>query len=194
MTGIRPSSMIPAVTGGRDLPGPFVLEERWRATALTKGCVPGRPSRMRLRALRYRLARPGEGSLDVMPWAGLPDELAEKQAPSVYLVPEQTVFSLRALDRTFNDRGRKHPARALGAILLRQPRVPLVAAPLTSGSPAAAQPSRAARPRRRGARAQGLPDRRANSGLRPSRRARWRRRGRFGTMRAWSRRGTRSCS
>jgi transcriptional regulator of acetoin/glycerol metabolism len=45
---------------------------------------------------------------------------------------QETLAHLRSLTTLVNDRGEKHPARPLSAILLGQPRVPLVVAPYKS--------------------------------------------------------------
>jgi DNA-binding NtrC family response regulator len=86
---------------------------------------------MTLGALRCQLAAGGGSRLDVSAWAGsLPDLLAA-DGISAYLVVEETLESLRG-QSAFNDRGRKHSARSLSALLIGRPRVPIVRATFRS--------------------------------------------------------------
>ena len=87
---------------------------------------------MPLRALCCRLSPSGDRTLAVSAWAGTPEAMADGHAAIAYLVPQDTLGSLRVLDALLNDRGKKHPARSLSAVLLGQPRVPLVQAEFKS--------------------------------------------------------------
>jgi transcriptional regulator with AAA-type ATPase domain len=87
---------------------------------------------MILRALRCRLTSSEVDPLDVSPWTGAPGALAERQQEAAYLVAEDALSALGGLPGLATDRGRKHRAKPLSVLLLRQPRVPVVRAAFTS--------------------------------------------------------------
>jgi transcriptional regulator with AAA-type ATPase domain len=87
---------------------------------------------MNLRALQCRLAESGRARLQMVSWSGPPRDLADGHAAGVYLVADETIAVLRRLVPKVNDRGRKHPARPLSALLLGQPGIPLVQAAFKS--------------------------------------------------------------
>jgi len=88
---------------------------------------------MRLRGLLCRLAATDPEHLETISWSGTPHDLADVRAAGVYLVPSSTLDAIRRRFRDiFNDRGTKHERRALSAILLKQPRVPLAQAEFAS--------------------------------------------------------------
>src|SRR6185503_13994983 len=86
------------------------------------------PTRMRLQGLHCRLSTSDPERLETMSWSGTPHDLADARAGGVYLVGDGTLETLRRFTDIVNDRGAKHDRRALSAILLRQPRVPLARA------------------------------------------------------------------
>lgn len=81
-----------------------------------------------IHALRCRLPFPGSDLLTDM-WEGDVHGLATRPAHGsvAYLVRVADLGSLRAAGDAFIDRKRKHPAKALAALLLGQPRVPFIA-------------------------------------------------------------------
>jgi DNA-binding NtrC family response regulator len=87
---------------------------------------------MRLLALRYRLGNSTSDPLEVSSWSGTPHDLATDRTPGVYVVEDDGLAALRRFP-LFSDRGKKHEARPLSAILLGHPRVPLVEASYVSG-------------------------------------------------------------
>src|SRR5688572_14888650 len=86
------------------------------------------PIRMRLRGLHCRLSTSDPEHLETISWSGTPHDLADVRAGGVYLVGDGALETLRRFTDIVNDRGAKHDRRALSAILLRQPRVPLARA------------------------------------------------------------------
>jgi DNA-binding NtrC family response regulator len=83
---------------------------------------------MIIRALQCRLTESGEARLHIAGWSGAPGELADGKTSGVYVVDDEALAALRRLLPQVNDRGRKHAARPLSAVLLGQPGVPLVQA------------------------------------------------------------------
>jgi sigma-54 interacting transcriptional regulator len=88
---------------------------------------------MILRALRLRLPESGKAALEIASWSGAPHDLADGQFAGVYIVANDAVPLVRRLTPRVNYRGKKHPARALSAMLLGQPGIPLVEAFYKSG-------------------------------------------------------------
>ncbi len=87
-----------------------------------------------MRALRFT-RRSAADPVAVEAWQGPESTLALRQSPSVYLVPEATLDSLRGLKEMVSDRGIKHPSRPLSVVLLRLGhRVPLVQVPVKSAN------------------------------------------------------------
>ena len=83
---------------------------------------------MRLQGLHCRLSTADPERLETKSWSGTPQDLADAGAGGVYLVGDGALETLRRFTDIVNDRGAKHDRRALSAILLRQPRVPLAQA------------------------------------------------------------------
>lgn len=81
---------------------------------------------MKLGALRFRLMGSDRDSLDVHAWTGSALDLSRVGEPTVFVVPAGALQAMREQPKVFIDRGTKHPARPLAALLLRQPGVPLV--------------------------------------------------------------------
>jgi DNA-binding NtrC family response regulator len=87
---------------------------------------------MSVRALRCRLTPHGDEPLTIDWWSGNPADLTDKGAAGAYVVAEESLALLRSLTSLVHDRGQKHRARALSAILLGQPRIPVVLAAFKS--------------------------------------------------------------
>lgn len=61
-------------------------------------------------------------------WAGSVSDISNGRSACAYLAGEDAIEALRGVTAVINDRGRKHPARSLSALLIGQVRVPLVRA------------------------------------------------------------------
>jgi DNA-binding NtrC family response regulator len=105
-----------------------IRDERTLAGNAAAGAAGPLTSRVNLRALRWRLASSESEPLEVSLWAGAPTTLAERQPEGVYLVVEDALPDIHRFVGLFTDRGRKHDARPLSKLLLRQPGVPFVRA------------------------------------------------------------------
>lgn len=80
------------------------------------------------RALRCVLALPGSTELSISAWDGPLDSLPASPATghAAYIVRTSALAPLRELKAAFVDRGRKHSAKSLSALLLGHGRVPII--------------------------------------------------------------------
>lgn len=80
------------------------------------------------RALRCALALPGSTELSISAWDGPLESLSASPANghAAYIVRTSALAPLRELKAAFVDRGRKHSAKSLSALLLGHGRVPII--------------------------------------------------------------------